>query len=153
MTQEYIMKRRMIHAIIFALITGMALAVFIGLYIDETHRVQETYRTQFIANLSHTLDSVDSYLDAEGDLELRYRVIVSTMSSTNSFAFLLDALPQSQKIAVNELHTCLLKYPQQMTERERMEEMRAALSDVKDHLDKGYEEMQAIVDAIDKKGY
>lgn len=153
MTQEEVIKRRMRRAVILLAIVSVALLVFIGLYVDETRRVQQRYREQFNANLTQTMQAVDSYLNAEGDFDLRYRVIVSTMSSTDSFAFLLDTLPQSHKIAVNEMHTCLLKYPQQMTERERMEEFRAALEDIRQNLDKGFEEMQAIVDAIDKKGY
>lgn len=153
MTQEYIMKRRMVHAIIFAIIVSIALAVFIGLYIDETHRVQETYRTQFTANLSHALDSVDSYLDAEGDYDMRYRRILSDMSSADSFAFLLDSLTEEQKIAVNELHFSLIKYPEQMREPERMEALREAITDMQGNLDKGFEEAQAIVDSLDKLGH
>lgn len=153
MTQEYIMKRKMVLAIIFSIITSIALAVFIGLYVDECNRVQETYRTQFNANLAHTIDSVDSYLDAEGDFEARYRRILSDMSSADSFAFLLDNLTEEQKIAVNELHTCLIKYPEQMKERERMEALRQTLDDLQSNLDKGFEEAQDLIDTIDKMGH
>ncbi len=153
MTQEHIMKRKMIRAIIFSVITSVALAVFIGLYVDECNRVQETYRTQFNANLAHTIDSVESYQDAEGDLEARYRRILSDMSSADSFAFLLKNLTEEQKIAVNELHTCLLKYPEQMQEPERMEALRQTLVDLHENLDKGFDEAKALVDGIDKKGH
>lgn len=153
MTQEFIMKRRMVSAIIFAIITAIALCVFIGLYIDETHRVQETYRTQFTTNLSHALESVDSYLDAEGDFDMRYRRVLSDISSANSFAFLLDQLTDEQKIAMNELHACLLRYPEQMREQQRMEALREAITDMQGNLDKGFEEAQAIVDSVDKQGH
>ena len=153
MTQEYIMKRKMVLAIIYSVITSVALAVFIGLYIDECNRVQETYRTQFNANLAHTIDSVESYQNAEGDLEARYRRILSDMSSADSFAFLLKNLTEEQKIAVNELHTCLLKYPEQMQEPERMEALRQTLVDLHENLDKGFDEAKALVDGIDKKGH
>ena len=153
MTQEYIMKRRMIYAIIFAIITALALAVFIGLYIDETHRVQETYRTQFTTNLLHAQESVESYLDAEGDFDMLYRRILSDISSANSFAFLLDQLTEEQKIAINELHACLLKYPEQMRDPERLKALREAIVDMQGNLDKGFEEAQAIVDSVDKQGH
>ncbi|MCR4646783.1 MAG: hypothetical protein K5695_15475 [Oscillospiraceae bacterium] len=143
----------MILAIIFSVITSVALAVFIGLYVDECNRVQETYRTQFNANLAHTIDSVDSYLDADGDHATRYRRILSDMSSADSFAFLLKNLTEEQKITVNELHTCLIKYPEQMQERERMEDFRQALDDLHSNLDKGFEEAQEIIDSIDKMGH
>ena len=80
MNQEHIMKRRMVRAVIFSVVTSVALLVFIGLYIDETRRVQETYRQQFIANLSHASDSVNTYINAEGDKDLIYRRIISDMS-------------------------------------------------------------------------
>ena len=153
MTQEYIMKRKMILAIILSIVTSIALAVFIGLYIDECRRVQETYRTQFNANLAHTIDSVESYQNAEGDFDARYRRVLSDMSSADSFAFLLENLTEEQKIAVNELHTCLIRYPEQMKEPERMEAFRQALVDLQENLDKGFEEAQAVVDTIDKKGH
>ena len=86
------MKKRMIRAFALFGVTFVALLVFIGLYIDETRRVQETYRTQFNANLAHTADSVEAYLDGEGDWGLKYRRILSDMSSADSFAFLLKNL-------------------------------------------------------------
>ena len=38
------MKNRMIRAIVLFIVTLIALLIFIGLYIDEKQRVQETYR-------------------------------------------------------------------------------------------------------------
>ena len=147
------MKKRMIRAFALFGVTFVALLVFIGLYIDETRRVQETYRTQFISNLSHTSKSIEDYLDAEGDFELKYRRILSDMSSADSFAFLLDNLTEQQKITVNQLHSCLLKYPEQMKEQERLEALQQAVTDLQSNLDKGFEEADALIATIDLKGH
>ena len=147
------MKKRMIRAFILFGITFLALLVFIGLYIDETRRVQETYRAQFNANLAHTADSVDAYLNGDGAWGLKYRRILSDMSSADSFAFLLKNLSEQQKITVNEMHTCLLKYPEQMQEKERLEALRQAVTDLQSNLDKGFEEAEALVSTIDRKGH
>lgn len=144
------MKRRMIRAIILFLITFIALLVFIALYIDETKRVQETYRKQFRTNLSHVVEDIDSYTNGEGDLELRYMRIVSDMSSANSFKFLLNDA-EDEKKTVNEITTCLIKYPEQM--KEKLPELKTVLSDILDDLDKGYDETAALVDSIDKQGH
>ena len=147
------MKKKMQRAVWLAVICFLALLVFIGLYIDETRRVQETYRQQFNACLAHTADSVESYLDAEGDWELRYRRILSDISSADSFAFLLDNLTEEQKIAVNELHTVVLKYPEQMKEQERLEALLQTVNDLQENLDKGFQEAEELVSKIDKKGH
>lgn len=150
-SQETIMKRRMISSIILFSITFIAMLVFVGLYIDETKRTQETYYTQYMANLSHVSEDIDSYMNAEGDLDFRYTRIVSDMSSANSFAFLIKRLDEDQKIAINELNACVMKYPEQMAPR--LAEMKAAVDDITSELDKGYEEAQALVDSIDKQGH
>lgn len=147
------MKRRMVIAIALMLVSVVVMLVFMGLFIDETRRVQETYRTQFNANLAHTVDSLDSYLGNENDMEARYRRILSDMASADSFAFLLDNLTEEQKIAVNELHTCLILYPEQMHDKTRLTDMKQALNDMMENLDKGFEEAKAVVDGIDKKGH
>ena len=149
MNQETIMKRRMVTAIILCIITIIGMLVFIGLYIDETKRVQETYKAQYHTSLKHVSDDVTSYLSAEGDLEMRYTRLVSDMSNAASFAFLLDGFTEKQ-IIVNELATCLLKYPEQM--REKLEDVKKAVDDMQQELDKGYEEAKEIVDSINKKG-
>ena len=152
MTQERLMKDRMIRAIVLFVLSFIALLVFIGLYIDETHRVQETYHTQFNAYLDNTCASVESYLDAEGDLPLRYRRILSDMSSANSFGFLLDSFSDDQKRTLNELHTCLMKYPEQMQKTEKLKELLNAVKDIRQSLDKGFDEASDLVASIDKKG-
>lgn len=152
MTQEHIMKKRMLRAIALFLITLIALVIFIGLYIDEKRRVQETYRKQFISCLTLTGEAIDSYLDGEGDFPLRYRRILINISSADSFAFLMENLTEKQKITVNQLSTCVLKYPEQMQERERLEKMKTAVADISANLDKGFDEAQQVVDSVDKQG-
>lgn len=146
------MKNRMIRAIVLFIVTLIALLIFIGLYIDEKQRVQETYRTQFIAHLNQTSGAISSYLDADGDLPLRYRRILGNFSGADSFAFVMTGLTDDQKRAVNEIYSCLLKYPEQMQEKERLEALQTAVDDMSQNLDKGFEEAAALVDSIDKKG-
>ena len=147
------MKGRMIRAIVLFVITLIALLIFIGLYIDETHRVQETYRAQFNNYLIKTSANIDSYLDAEGDLPLRYRRILSDYSSANSFAFVMTGLTDDQKRTVNELQTCMMKYPEQIQKKETLEDIRTAVTDMSQNLDKGYDEAAKVVDSINKKGF
>lgn len=149
MTQEKIMKKRMIRAIVLFIITFIAMLVFIGLYIDETHRVQETYRRQYRTCLVKVDEDIESYLNGEGDLELRYSRIMCDMSSANSFAFLLDGFEENRK-TVNELTSCLMKYPVQM--KEKLSEMDTAVKDILNGLDEGYTEAAELVESIDKQG-
>ena len=153
MTQEHIMKRRMVIAVMLMIAAVIAMLIFLGLFVDETRRVQETYRIQFNTHLADTVVAVDSYLNNENDMEFRYRRILSDMAGADSFAFLLENLTEEQKITVNELHSCLIKYPEQMKEKERLAEVRQALADMGENLDKGFEEAKAVVDAIDRKGH
>lgn len=150
-SQESIMKRRMVSSIILFTITFVAMLVFVGLYIDETKRTQETYYVQYTTNLKHVSEDISSYLNAEGDKDFRYTRIVSDMSSANSFAFLLDRLSEEDKKAVNELNACIMKYPEQMPAK--LSDMQKAVDDILAGLDKGYEEAQALVDSIDKLGH
>lgn len=152
MTQEKLIKNRMIRSRVLFVLTLIALLIFIGLYIDETNRVQETYRAQFITSLNNTSASIDSYLNAEGDLPLRYRQILADYSSANTFAFLMTGLTEEQKIAVNTLNACLLKYPEQMQDTERLNDMKTAVDDMSQNLDKGFEEAAKVADSVDKKG-
>ena len=52
--QEYLMRQKMLRAIVIAIILGIALTVFIALYVAETKRVQETYRAQYNKSLIAT---------------------------------------------------------------------------------------------------
>ncbi len=149
MNQEKIMKRRMVTAIALCIIAIVGMLVFIGLYIDEKNSVQQTYRSQYHTSLKHVSDDVTSYLEAEGDKEMRYTRLVSDMSNAGSFAFLIDGFTEKQ-IIVNELSTCLLKYPDQM--KGKLEDVKTAVDDMQQELDKGYEKAKEIVDSVDKKG-
>jgi len=143
------MKKRMWTAIIMFIITLIALLVFIGLYIDETRRVQRTYRKQYRTELRHVSGEIEGYLNTEGGYDTRYSMIIGYMSSAASYAFLIDDFDENQKI-INELNTCLIKYPEQMSER--LPDVKKAIDDILDDLDKGYEEADTIVDEIYKKG-
>ena len=77
--QEYLMRQKMLRAIVIAIILGIALTVFIALY------VAETYRAQYNKSLIAVLEDIHSYQNADGDFELRYRMLVSDMASANSF--------------------------------------------------------------------
>ncbi len=149
MNQEGIMKRRMVTAIVLCIIAMIACLVFIGLYIDESNRVQETFRSQYYTSLQHVSDDVTSYLESEGDKDMRYTRLVSDMNTASSYAFLIDNFTDKQ-IIVNELATCLLKYPEQMTGK--LEDVKKAADDMAAGLDKGYDEAKEIVESINKKG-
>ena len=144
------MKGRMIRAIVLSLLTLVALIIFIALYIDEKRRVQETYRIQYMTNISHVIEDIDSYKNGDGDHDLRYMRIVNNMGSASSFAFLLDNLDEDKKKTINEVNACVMKYPEQM--REKLDDMRTALSDRYDGLDKGYTEADDMVKSVDKMG-
>ncbi|MBR1739700.1 MAG: hypothetical protein IJ737_05335 [Ruminococcus sp.] len=139
----------MVTAIILLILTLIALLVFIGLYVDETRRVQETYRKQYKTELKHVSEEITYYMEPEGDHELVYQRVSSYMSCAASFAFLIDDFSEQQK-AVNEINTCLIKYPEQMAPK--MEELKTAVDDILADLDKGYDELEAIIETIDLKG-
>ena len=143
------MKRRMITAIVLLILTLIALLVFIGLYIDETHRVQETYRSQYKTELGHVSEEIAIYLEPEGDKDFIYKRISSYMSCADSFAFLINDFSDRQK-TINTITTCLIKYPEQMPDK--LEELKTAIDDILAGLDKGYDEIDAIVETIDLKG-
>ncbi len=140
----------MISAIILFIITFIALLVFIALYMDEVRRVQETYRNQYRTSLGDVVEDIRSYRNGEGDMELRYMRILSDMSGANSFVFLIDDLGDEKKV-INEVNTCIMKYPEQM--KKKLDELETALQDILDELGKGYDEAKALVDSIDKQGY
>ncbi len=149
MNQEKIMKRKMITAFVLFGITLAALLVFIGLYIDETHRVQETYRKQFQTEISHASREIELYIAHQGDTEERYKRITSFVTCANSFLFLMNETSDKQ-IVLNEVTTCLIKYPEQMPGK--MEELKKAFDDIYANLDKGYDEAKEVVNSVDKMG-
>ncbi|MBR6046252.1 MAG: hypothetical protein IKP47_11510 [Ruminococcus sp.] len=149
MNQDKVMKRRMITAIVLMLVSFIALAIFIGLYLDETTHVQDTYKKQYRTEIGHVLTEIDIYLEPEGDHELIYRRVTNYMSNAGAFAFLIDDFTEKQ-IIVNEVSTALIRYPDQM--KEKMEELKTALSDINSELDKGYDELKELYESLDLKG-
>ena len=147
--QEFIMKRKMLRAIVISLLAIIALIVFIALYISETYRVQETYRTQFDRALTNAISRMQDYEDADGDFELRYRMIFAEVTNLNTFSFLLNNKVEEHK-RLNELYTVFLKYPEQVDAR--MPEIREILENINTSETKAYEELEEFVDSIDKMG-
>lgn len=145
------MKRKMISAIIWSMILLIALLVFIGLYIDKIKENRERLRTQYQNCIADAAEEIDTYLDRKIDLDLHYNMVISNLGTARSFLFLIEdeELSKKQK-AVNELHYCFVKYPVQM--KTKLEAVSAALKDVYDNLDKGYDEMRQIVDSVEKMG-
>lgn len=149
MNQDKIMKRRMITAIGVAIVTLIALVIFIGLYVDETRRVQETYKKQYRTELRHVVEEIDIYQQAEGDHELVYKRIMTYMSNAGAFAFLIEDFSDKQ-IIINEISTLLIKYPVQM--EPKLEDLKTAVNDILSDLDKGYDECRELFESIELKG-
>lgn len=149
MNQEKIMKRKMISAIIWSIILLIALLVFIGLYVDKSREIQATYKKQYMSNLADASEELDTYFDRKIDYDMHYNMLISNMGAARSFVFLLDDYTEQQK-AINELHYCLVKYPKQM--KTRLEDVNKGLKDITDNLDKGYDEIRAVVDSVNKMG-
>ena len=143
------MKGKLVSTIILLIATLIALLIFIALYVDETHKVQKTYRDQYRTELGHVSGEIEGYLKAEGGHDTRYFMVIGYMSSASSYAFLLDNFTEEQK-TMNQLYTCLIKYPEQMSER--LEDVKKAVDHILEDLDKGYDEVREIIDSIDKKG-
>ncbi|MCR5292061.1 MAG: hypothetical protein K6E28_04115 [Eubacterium sp.] len=148
--QDYIMKNKMVTAIVIALMLAVGLVVFIALYVEEKERVQATYRQMYQNSITAVLDDIDSYQNADGDFDLRYRMLVADMSNLNSYAFLINDFTEEQK-SVNSLYTVIIKYPEQTADK--MDEITTCLEEVMDGLDKGYDDMDAFVESIDLKGF
>lgn len=149
MNQEKIMKRKMISAIIWSIILLIALLVFIGLYVDKSREIQATYKKQYMNSLADASEELDTYFDRKIDYDMHYNMLISNMGAARSFVFLLDDYTEQQK-AINELHYCLVKYPKQM--KTRLEDVNKGLKDITDNLDKGYDEIRAVVDSVNKMG-
>lgn len=143
------MKRKMISAIIWSIILLIALLVFIGLYVDKSREIQATYKKQYMNSLADASEELDTYFDRKIDYDMHYNMLISNMGAARSFVFLLDDYTEQQK-AINELHYCLVKYPKQM--KTRLEDVNKGLKDITDNLDKGYDEIRAVVDSVNKMG-
>lgn len=143
------MKAKMIAAICIAAFALIAAFVFAGLYRDERRKTRLAYIEQYEYNITQAADELDVYLEKETDLDIHYNMTLSYIGTARSMVFLVDDYTEKQK-TINELHYCFVKYPDQM--KGKLKESSKALHDIADHLDKGYEEAQDIVDSIDKLG-
>ena len=141
MNQEKIMKAKMITAIVICIAALAGLFVFIGLYMDKSEEVRKTYIAKYMENLSAASEEID--------LQTRYNMILSDMGAARSLVFLIDDYTDEQK-AINELHYCFVKYPEQM--QGKLEDVKKALDHITENLDKGYREVNEIVDSVDKMG-
>ena len=148
--QEFIMKRKMVVAILALIVVLGVLAVFIALYIDAKNSIQQAYYIQYHKCIETTIADIDSYTNAEADFDFRYRRIVADMSSVNSFIFLMNVDDEDKK-TINEFYTAFLKYPEQMSGK--MDEAKTALEDINANLDKGYDEANDLIASLDLKGY
>jgi hypothetical protein len=143
------MKAKMLTAIFVALAAAIALIVFITLYCDERQKTRRAYITQYEENLEKAAEEIDKYTEKQTDYDLHYNMVLSDLGAARTLVFLIDGYTDEQKV-INELHYCFVKYPEQMSEK--LEEASKAMTDITDHLDKGYDEAKEIVDSIDKKG-
>lgn len=150
MGQEFLMRRKMLRAIVLFILTLIALIVFVALYINETKTVQETYRTQYKKCLDSVIYDLDDYINADGDFELRYRMIVGDAAAMSNFAFLRDNFLDEQK-SINAIYTVLVKYPEQV--KERIEELREIFQLVRESDLEAFQKLDEFVDSINLKGY
>jgi len=149
LNQEKIMKAKMITAMVICIAAIAGLFVFIGLYTDKSEEVRKTYIAKYMENLSAASEEIDTYLESGKDLPTRYNMILSDMGAARSLVFLIDDYTDEQK-AINELHYCFVKYPEQM--QGKFEDVKKALDHITENLDKGYREVNEIVDSVDKMG-
>ena len=149
MNQEKLMKAKLVSTRILLMIVVIALVVFIALYVDERNRTQRTFRDHYRAEMQHLSGELEGYLNTEGGYDTRYNMLIGYSSCAASYAFLMKDFEEEQK-AVNELYTCLVKYPEQMSGR--LEDVKTAVDHILEDLDKGYDELREIISSIDKKG-
>ncbi|MCR5837869.1 MAG: hypothetical protein K6G88_15330 [Lachnospiraceae bacterium] len=148
--QEFLMQKKMLRSIVLMIITMMALIVFIALYFGERQRVQETYQRQFDKALDSAIEHMEDYVNADGDFELRYRMIFTEITNINTFSFLLEGKEAEHK-SINELYTVFLKYPEQTSGR--IEEVKEIVEKIKTSEKDAYEQLDQFIASIDKKGF
>ena len=149
MNQEKIMKAKMITAIIVAFVSVFSIFVFAALYVDQSQKNRLEYIGQFEKNILNAAEEIDKYYEKNTDYDLHYNMIISDVGAARAMIFMVDEYTDKQKI-INEIHYCLIKYPEQM--KEKLPEASQAFHDIANHLDKGFEEVQNITDTIDRLG-
>lgn len=149
MNQEKIMKAKMITAIVIAAAAFVAAFIFAGLYYDQRKLNRLTYIEQYETNIAQAAEELDRFNEKKTDYELHYNMVLSDLGAARAMIFLVDGKTDEQK-AINEIHYCFVKYPEQM--HDKLAESAQAFHDIADHLDKGYDEVREIVDSIDRLG-
>ena len=149
MNQEKIMKAKMVIAIFISIASIFAIFVFAGLYFDQLQKNRLAYIEHFEKSISNAAEEIDKYNEKKTDYDLHYDMVISDLGAARAMIFLVDDYTEKQKI-INEIHFCFVKYPDQM--KDKLTEASQAFHDIADHLDKGYEEVQAIIDSVDKLG-
>ena len=74
MTQETLIRQRIVIRTVLFSITAIALVIFIGLYADEKNRVQEAYTTRYEANLERVQEDILS-VSADAGLDVGLTLI------------------------------------------------------------------------------
>lgn len=139
----------MITAIVIAAAAFVAAFIFAGLYYDQRKLNRLTYIEQYETNIAQAAEELDRYNEKKTDYELHYNMVLSDLGAARAMIFLVDGKTDEQK-AINEIHYCFVKYPEQM--QDKLAESAQAFHDIADHLDKGYDEVREIVDSIDRLG-
>lgn len=143
------MKAKMITAIVFAVTALIAVLVFAGLYFDQRQKNRLDYIYRYENSILNAAEEIDKYNEKLTDYDLHYNMILSELGAARTIVFLVDGYTDEQKI-INEIHYCFVKYPDQM--KNKLNESAQAFHDIADHLDKGYEEVQEIINSVDKLG-
>lgn len=143
------MKAKMITAIIVAVVSVFSIFVFAALYVDQSQKNRLEYIGQFEKNILNAAEEIDKYYEKNTDYDLHYNMIISDVGAARAMIFMVEEYTDKQKI-INEIHYCLIKYPEQM--KEKLPEASQAFHDIANHLDKGFEEVQKITDTIDRLG-
>lgn len=143
------MKAKMITAIVVAVVSIIAVLVFAGLYFDQCQKNRLDYIYRYEESILNAAEEIDKYNEKMTDYDLHYNMILSELGAARTIVFLVDDYTDKQK-AINEIHCCFVKYPEQM--KDKLDESAQAFHDIASHLDKGYEELQEIIDSVDKLG-
>ena len=143
------MKAKMITAIIVAVVSVFSIFVFAALYVDQSQKNRLEYIVQFEKNILNAAEEIDKDYEKNTDYDLHYNMIISDVGAARAMIFMVEEYTDKQKI-INEIHYCLIKYPEQM--KEKLPEASQAFHDIANHLDKGFEEVQKITDTIDRLG-
>ncbi len=143
------MKSKMISAIIMLIISLLALAIFIALYIDEVRKTEEEYKKHYLLSISSASENISLYISKGTDTDMRYNMIISDIGAARTIVFLIKGYTEQQK-SMNELHSCFIKYPDQTVDK--FDEIREALNMIVADDEKCYDKVIEIVESYDKKG-